>query len=64
MNSSGLTRIDRIAPASTRSRPISGSSCRPTPRLTRMKENSPICARLAAMVSAVLLGWPKARTMT
>ncbi|GAV34303.1 hypothetical protein ROTAS13_01968 [Roseomonas sp. TAS13] len=28
-----------------------------------MKENSPICARLAEMVTAVPLGWPKARTI-
>ena len=28
-----------------------------------MNENSPICARLAAIVSAVASGWRKARTM-
>ena len=29
-----------------------------------MKENSPICARLAEMVSAVRVEWPNTSTMT
>ena len=52
-NSSGLSMIETIAPASTRSRPRSGNSSSATPRLTRMKENSPICASEAEIVSAV-----------
>ena len=52
-NRKGLSRIERIAPASTRSRALSGSSANATPSPTRMKENSPICARLAEIVSAV-----------
>ena len=42
-----------MAPARMRSRPCSGSSIEATPRLARMKENSPICASEAEMVSAV-----------
>jgi hypothetical protein len=58
-----LIRIDRIAPASTKSRPASDSIPSATPSPTRMKENSPICARLAAIVIPVAQGWPKARTI-
>ena len=50
-NSSGLSRIERIAPVTMRSRPSSGSRPTSTPSAARMKENSPICARLAAISS-------------
>ena len=40
----GLARIEMIAPARIRSRPVCGNTPRSTPRLARMKENSPICA--------------------
>ena len=52
-----------IAPARMRSRPRSGSSARLTPRPARMKENSPICARLAEIVSAVERRMPNSRTI-
>jgi hypothetical protein len=48
-----LARIEMMAPARIRSRPASGSKWSPTPRLARMNENSPICARPAAIVKAV-----------
>ena len=49
---SGLSKIERMAPARIRSRPCSGSRPRSTPSPARMNENSPICARLAEIVSA------------
>ena len=52
----GLSAIDISAPASTRLIPSAGSSPSDSPSPARMKENSPICARLAAIVSAVLSG--------
>ena len=52
----GLSRMDRMAPARIRSRPCSGRRFRLTPSSARMKENSPICARLAEMISAVPTG--------
>ncbi len=55
----GFARMDRMAPARMRSRPRSGNKPRSTPRLARMKENSPICARLAAIISAVPTGMPE-----
>ena len=55
-NISGLSTIDRMAPARIRSRPCSGSSFSPTPSSARMKENSPIWARLAEIISAVANG--------
>jgi hypothetical protein len=36
--------------------PSTGRRPRETPRLARMKENSPICARLAEIVRAELRG--------
>ena len=54
--------IDRIAPASTRSRASGVIRSSDTPRPIRMNENSPICARLAAMVSAISLDLPSIRT--
>ena len=55
-NSSGLTMIDSSAPARIRSWPSFGriSSCRPRP--ARMKENSPICARLAEISQRGAIG--------
>ncbi|MNE61131.1 hypothetical protein D3C80_1563210 [compost metagenome] len=50
--------IDKIAPASTRLRPCSDIMPSVIPSPARMKANSPICARLAEMVSAVRLEWP------
>ena len=55
--------IDTSAPASTNDWPSAGSTFRVTPSPAMMKANSPICASEAEMVSAVLLEWPKARTM-
>ena len=52
----GLMAMEISAPASTRLCPSGGSSLSDTPRATRMKENSPICARLADTVSAVFKG--------
>ena len=63
-NSSGLSRIERMAPVTMRSRPSCGSRPTSTPSAARMKENSPICARLAAISAAVPLGWPNARTIS
>ena len=61
-NISGLRRIERIAPARMRSRPRPRAAIRSsTPSPARMKENSPIWARLAEIVRAVATGWPKAR---
>ncbi len=54
VNSTGLSIIEMIAPASTRFCPACGSRLSAIPRPARIKANSPICARLAAMVSAVL----------
>ena len=54
-NSSGLSRIEMMAPARIRSRPCSGSSPSANAEAARMKENSPICARLAEIVSAVAM---------
>ena len=48
--------IESSAAATIRLCPCSGSSPSDTPRAARMKENSPICARLAPTVSAVLRG--------
>ena len=59
-NTSGLTMIERMAPARIRSRPCSGRRPRSTPSAARMKENSPICARLAEMVKALATGWRNA----
>ncbi|MNE86334.1 hypothetical protein D3C80_1834250 [compost metagenome] len=42
---------------------MGGRIFRVTPRPAMMKENSPICARLAEIVNAVPVGWPNARTM-
>src|SRR3546814_12660965 len=63
VKSNGLTRIDRIAPARMRSRASAGSTPSDVPSAARMKENSPIWARLAAMVKAVLRGRPAAATI-
>ncbi|MNW03508.1 hypothetical protein D3C71_1994550 [compost metagenome] len=52
-NSTGLSIMERIAPASTRFCPACGSRFSAMPRLARIKANSPICARLAAIVNAV-----------
>ena len=51
-----LSAIEIKAPAGIRLCPSTGSSLSPTPRLARMKLNSPICARLTPTVSAVLSG--------
>ena len=56
-NSSGLMRMVMMAPARMRSRPCSGRSFRLKPSPARMKENSPIWAREAAMISAVAEEW-------
>ena len=44
------------APAKIRFCPSSDSSCKDTPSVAKMKENSPICAKLAPTVKAVLRG--------
>ena len=63
--STGLSRIEMIAPARIRSRALLRQQRRAqTPRPARMKENSPICARLAEIVSAVAVGWRKASTIS
>ena len=56
--------MDSRAPARIRSRPSGGSSPSAAPRLARMNENSPICARLADTVSAVRTGCRNTSTMT
>lgn len=48
-----MSTIDSKAPARIRLCARSGRICRKTPRLARMNENSPICARLAAIVMPV-----------
>ena len=53
---SGLRAIEISAPARIRLMPSAGISFSEMPSAARMKENSPICARLAATVSAVLSG--------
>jgi len=55
-NSMGLSAMEISAPASTRLVPSAGSRPSDAPRPTRMNENSPICAKLADTVSAVLSG--------
>ena len=54
--------IDRIAPASTRFCPACGSRLSAIPSPARINANSPICARLVAIVSAVRCEWPNMRT--
>ena len=55
--------IESRAPATIRLCPSGGRSPSETPSAARMKENSPIWARLAEIVRDVWRGWPKARTM-
>ncbi|MCY1528406.1 hypothetical protein D9M68_635090 [compost metagenome] len=55
-NTAGFKAMEINAPASTRLTPSCGIRPRLKPRPARMKENSPICARLAATVSAVFSG--------
>ena len=54
--------MERIAPASTRFCPACGNRSSAMPRPARIKANSPICARLVAIVSAVRCEWPNRRT--
>ena len=60
--SSGLTRIEMMAPARIRSRASPGRTASDTPSPARMKENSPICASDSEMASAVGMGWPNSLT--
>ena len=62
-NTAGLSRMERMEPARMRSRASGSRMPSPTPSVARMKENSPICARLAEIVSAVPTGRRKAMTM-
>ena len=62
-NRNGLAMIDSSEPARIRSRPSGGRIFSDTPSAARMKENSPICARLTEMVRAVPAGCLNARTM-
>ena len=55
-NSSGFSAMDSSAPATTRLCASGGNTFRLVPIATRMKLNSPICARLADTVSAVFSG--------
>ena len=55
-NSKGFRAMEISAPASTRLMPSAGSKPSDKPSPARMKENSPIWARLAATVNAVLSG--------
>ncbi|MCY1552180.1 hypothetical protein D9M68_885610 [compost metagenome] len=55
-NTSGFRAMEISAPATTRLCASPGITRSAAPRLTRMKENSPICARLAETVSAVCSG--------
>ena len=55
--------MEKIAPASIRSRASGGISPTLTPSPARMNENSPICARLAEIVKAVETGWRNPRTI-
>ena len=63
VKTNGFTMIDTMAPARIRSRDSFGTMFRVMPMPIRMKENSPICARLAETVKAVDRLWPKARTI-
>jgi hypothetical protein len=56
LNISGFTAIEMMAPARIRFWPITGSRPSDMPSAARMKENSPICARLAETVIAVFSG--------
>ena len=56
MNTSGLIAMEISEPATMRLAPSAGNRFSARPRLPRMKENSPICARLADTVSAVCSG--------
>ena len=60
---SGFSTMETMAPARISSRPSSVRIFQVTPRPARMKENSPIWARLAAIRRPVRSGWPKARTI-
>src|SRR5690242_8333725 len=59
----GLRAMESSAAATISPSPSGGSRPRLSPSTARMKENSPTCARLAEMVSAVRRPWPKARTV-
>ena len=60
---SGLSTMEISAPARIRSWPSRGRMASATPMLARMKENSPICASEAEMVSAVPIGRLNSSTM-
>ena len=55
-NTSGLSAIEISAPATIRFWPSTGNNFSDTPSAARMKENSPIGARLVVTVRAVLSG--------
>ena len=61
-NNNGLSAMENKAPASTRLAPSGGNRPNEEPSATRMNENSPICAKLADTVSAVLSGYRNAST--
>lgn len=55
-NTSGLIAIEISAPARIKFWPCTGNTPSAVPRPARMKENSPIWARLADTVNAVFNG--------